>query len=104
MEYNELIEQARQATVDAPGTDTIMGGMRRTLRRCRQQRQTFISALLVLAVGASLTIARPSYGHPAAMTLAEQVSARLDSTPDTLPASLAGYRHSNYYRQIYTLI
>ena len=103
MEYNELITRARQASVEAPDTDAILGGMRRTLRRRQRQRQTVVSMLLVLAVGSSLLFVHQPEEQLTAMTLAEQVSARLDTPPTNLPAPLVGYRNSIYNRNIYTL-
>lgn len=103
MEYNELIAQARQAATDAPDTDAILGAMRCTLRRRQQRCQALLSAVLVLAVGASLLSVYQPAGRLASTTLAERVSARLDTPPTNLPAPLVGYRNSIYNHNIYTL-
>lgn len=102
MEYTELITRAQQAPVEVPDTDSILGGMHRTLQRRRRQRQAALSMLLVLAVGASAFFMQPRY--ETSVTLAEQVSARIDTPPTRIPVPLAGYRHSMYNRQIYTLL
>lgn len=102
MEYNELITRARQAAADTPDADTILCGMHRTLRRRRRQRQALLSAALILAAGSSAFLIQPRYETP--VTLAEQVSLRIDTPPTKTPAPIAGYRHSMYNRQIYTLL
>lgn len=102
MEYNELITKAQQVSVDAPDTDAILTGMRRTLRRRQQQRQALFSTLLVLAVGVAVFSFQPRYESH--VTLAELVSSRIDTPPTRTPAPLVGYRHSMYNRQIYTLL
>lgn len=102
MEYNELITKVQQAEVDAPDTDTILTGMRRTLSHRRRQRQVVLSTVLVLVVGASSIFLQPRYENH--ITLAEQVSAHIDTPPTKTPAPLVGYRHSMYNRQIYTLL
>ena len=102
MEYNELIARAQQATFEAPDTDTILSGMHRTLNRRRRQRQAVLSTILVLVVGASGLFLQPRYESH--ITLAEQVSAHIDTPPTKTPAPLVGYRHSMYNRQIYTLL
>ena len=103
MEYNELITRAQRAAVDSPDTDAILTGMHRTLRRRRQQRQTVLSMVLVLAVGTSVFFLQPSPTQQP-RTLAECVSLQLDTPPTRTPAPLVGYRHSVYNRQIYTLL
>ena len=102
MEYNELITRAQQAAVDVPDTDTILSGMHRTLNCRRRQRQAVLSAVLVLVVGASGLFLQPRYESH--ITIAEQVSAHIDTPPTQTPAPLVGYRHSMYNRQIYTLL
>ena len=102
MEYNELISRVQQVAVDAPDTDTILSGMHRTMNRRRRQRQTVLSSVLVLVMGASGLFLQPRYESH--ITLAEQVSAHIDTPPTKTPAPLVGYRHSIYYRQIYTLL
>ena len=102
MEYNELITRAQQAEVDAPDTDTILSGMYRTLNRRRRQRQVVLSMVLVLVVGASSLFLQPRYESH--ITLAERVSAHIDTPATKTPAPLVGYRHSVYNRQIYTLL
>ena len=102
MEYNELITRVQQASVDSPDTDAILSGMRRTLRRRRQQRQAIFSVVLVFAVGSSVFFLQPHNEIP--LTLAESVSAHIDTPSTKTPAPIVGYRHSVYNRQIYTLI
>ena len=102
MEYNELITRAQQAAVDAPDADTILSGMHHTLNRRRRQRQAVLSTVLVLVVGASSLLLQPRYESH--ITLAEQVSAHIDTPATRTPAPLVGYRHSMYNRQIYTLL
>lgn len=102
MEYNELITRAQQEAVEAPDTDTILSGMHRTLRRRRQQRQTFLSIGMLLVVGTSVFFLQPRYEVSA--TLVEKVSLHIDTPATKTPAALVGYRHSVYNRQIYTLL
>lgn len=104
MEYNELIAKAQQAFDEPPATDVLLDGMRRTLHRRRQRRQALLSAVVVLlAVAALLPSLSASQAVPP-LTLAEQVSLCLDTPSNHTPAPLAGYRHSIYNRQIYTLL
>ena len=102
MEYNELITKVQQAVVDAPGTDDILSGMRRTLRRRRQQGQAVLSVVILLVAGVSLFFIWPRYEKH--LTLAESVSAHIDTPPTRTPAPIVGYRHSIYNRQINTLL
>lgn len=104
MEYNELITRAQQASVDAPDTDAILAGMRRTMRRRQRQRQTVLSTLIVLAVTSSAYLMQPRYDKADSLTLAEVVSRRIDTPPTNMPAPLVGYRNSIHNRQIYTLL
>ncbi len=102
MEYNELITRAQQVSVDTPDTNAILAGMSRTLRRRRRQRQALLSAMGLLVVGVGLLFLQPRHeGH---ITLAERVSAQIDTPATRTPAPLVGYRHSMYNRQIYTLL
>lgn len=102
MEYNELITKAQQAAVDSPDTDAILTGMHRTLRRRRQQWQALLSVVMLLAVGTSVFFLQPR--SETRLTLAECVSAHIDTPSTKTPAPLVGYRHSMYNRQIYTLL
>lgn len=102
MEYNELITRAQQAAVDAPDADAILAGVHRTMHRRHRQRQVALSTVLVLGVGTALFFAQPSYERH--ITLAEHVSAHLDTPTTRTPAPLVGYRHSKYNHQIYTLL
>lgn len=104
MEYNEFITRVRQAQPDSPDTDTILAGMRRTLHRRQQRHRAILSAVFVLAVGSSVLFMQPRYGSSDSPTLAETVSLRIDAPPTNTPAPVAGYRHSIYNRQIYTLL
>lgn len=104
MEYNELITRVQQAPVEAPDTDALLQGMHHTLQRRQRQRQWAVSMFFVLVMGATIALlpsATPT-AHP--ITLAEQVSRRLDVPRNNAPAPLVGYRHSIRNRQIYTLI
>ncbi len=103
MEYKDLITRVQRAPVDVPDTDAILDGMRRTLRRRRQQRMTVFGVVMLLL---GSTMALPLLSSPAEPepTLAERVSSKLDARPKDIPAPLAGYRHSLYNRQIFTLI
>jgi hypothetical protein len=102
MEYNELITKAQQASVDVPDTDAILAGMHRTLRRRRQHWQAVLSMVIVFAIGTAAYFLQPRY--ETRLTLAECVSAHIDTPPTRTPAPLVGYRHSMYNRQIYTLL
>ena len=102
MEYNELIARAQRAPVDAPATDDLLAGMRRTLHRRRRQRQALLSAALLLVVCLPALFLQPHEEYSA--TLVEQVSRRLDTPPTHTPAPILGYRNSMYNRQIYTLL
>ena len=102
MEYNELITKAQQASVDAPDTNAILSGMRHTLQRRQRHQQVVLSAALVLVVCVSVFFMQPRYESH--VTLAEYVSAKIDTPPTRTPAPLVGYRHSMYNRQIYTLL
>lgn len=102
MEYNSIIARAQQTPVEAPDADAILSGMRRTLRRRSRQRQMVLSVVLVLAMGTSVFILQPRYETH--LTLAECVSAHIDTPATRMPAPLVGYRHSMYNRQIYTLL
>lgn len=104
MEYNELITSVQQAPVDAPNTDAILQGMRRTLHRRRQRRQTLATTVVVLLASATMVLPLLPSQHEPLVTLAERVSSQLDARPNNLPAPLAGYLHSMYNRQIYTLL
>ena len=103
MEYNELINRMQQASVDAPDAENILAGMRCTVHRRRMQQQVLLSSVLVLAVIAPAFLLQ--YGHnEARITLAEQVSLKIDTKSTRTPAPIVGYRHSMYNRQIYTLL
>ena len=102
MEYNEPIQKAQSMPVDVPDTGTIIIGMQRTVRR-RRQRQTLLAAaacMLLAVIPLTLTLDN-SAAEP---TLAETVSATLPSSPNDLPAPLAGYRNSIRNHQKTTLI
>lgn len=49
-----------------------------------------------------LFLPQPTPARP--LTLAERVSRTIDTPRNDVPAPLAGYRHSIYNRQIYTLL
>lgn len=102
MEYNKLIEKIQRTPVDIPDTDTILGGMRRTLHRRRQQRTllTTMACLLLVTVSIRLSVDSAS----SSPTLAEVVSATLQSSPNDLPAPLAGYKNSIRNHQAITII
>jgi hypothetical protein len=102
MEYKELREKTQAMPVDVPDTDTIITGMHRTIQR-RRQRQTLLAAaacILLAIMPLTMTVG----GNSAKPTLAESVSATLPSSPDDLPAPLAGYRNSLRNHQIHTVI
>ena len=102
MEYNKLIEKIQRTPVDIPDTDTILGGMRHTLHRRRHQRTmlTTMACLLLVTVPISLSVGSAS----SSPTLAEVVSATLQSSPNDLPAPLAGYKNSIRNHQTKTII
>lgn len=100
MEYNELIEKIQQQPVDTPDTEAILAGMRRKMHRSRQRQALVAAACLLLAI-VPLTLPVANTPKP---TLAETVSATLPSSPDNLPAPLAGYRNSIRNHQIHTAI
>ena len=102
MEYNELIAKIQHQPVDTPDTDAILTGMHRTIQR-RRQRQTLLAAaacILLAIMPLTMTVG----GNSAKPTLAETVSATLPSSPNDLPAPLAGYRNSLRNHQIHTAI
>jgi len=101
MEYEDLIEQAQQMSIDVPDTDAILSGMHRTMHRRLRQRQSVLSVLLFLGAFTTLFFAQPVGKSP--LTLAERVSAHLDTPSNDTPAPLVGYQHSIRNRQIYTL-
>lgn len=104
MEYNELIEKVRHTAVDTPDTDAILDGMHHTMRRRRQRQTTAVAAVCLLLAVVPLTFRIPlstSHPHP---TLVETVSATLPSSPNDLPAPLAGYKNSLRNHQIETVI
>lgn len=101
MEYKELIEKAQAMPVDVPDTDTIIAGMRRKMHRSRQRRALVAAACLLLAI---VPLALPIADTTPKPTLAETVSATLPSSPNDLPAPLAGYRNSLRNHQIHTAI
>lgn len=102
MEYNELIEQARQTHIDVPNTDAILGGMRRTVQRRRRQQILTVAAVFLLLAVTPLIL--PSGSVTSTPTLAESVSATLPSSPGDLPAPLAGYKNSIHNHQTKSLI
>lgn len=102
MEYNELIEKVQQTSVDVPDTDAILGGIRHTVRRRRQQRQLVFSLTIILAVGASAYFMQPR--QEKTITLAELVSRDINTPPSHEPAPIVGYRNSIHNHQIYTLL
>lgn len=104
MEYNELITRVRRASVEAPDTDTLLQGMRHTLKHRQQRRQWIVSMVFVLFVGGSVALLLPAAPAPRQLTLVERVSRQLDTPRNNTPAPLVGYRNSIRNRQIYTLI
>lgn len=88
--------------VDAPDTDAILTGVHLTLNRRRRQRQALLSTAVVLVTGVSLFFMQPRYENH--ITLAECVSAHIDTPATRTPAPLVGYRNSMYNHQIYTLL
>ena len=104
MEYNELIEKVQHAPVEVLDTDAILGGMRRTVQRRRQRQMATIAAVCLLLAAAPFTFNFQLSTFNSSPTLAEAVSATLPSSPDDLPAPLAGYRNSIRNHQTKTLI
>lgn len=105
MEYNELIAKIQHQPVDTPDTNAILAGMRRKMHRSRQrsrQRQALVAAACLLL--AIVPLALPIADTTPKPTLAETVSATLPSSPNDLPAPLAGYRNSLRNHQIHTVI
>lgn len=102
MEYNELIERVQHTSVDIPDTNAILGGMRRTIHRRRQKKTILASTacLIIAIIPLALSINRES----PTPTLAEVVSATIQSSSDELPAPLTGYRNSIRNHQTTTLI
>lgn len=98
MEYNKLIERVQQMPIEVPDTDSILGGMRSTMHRRRKQRRLVFSLAIVLVVGTSAYFMQPRSGKT--ITLAEAISATLQSSPNDLPAPLAGYKNSIRNHQI----
>ena len=104
MEYNELIAKVQHLPVDVPDSNAILQGVRHKVTRRRRQRQVVASMLVVLVLGGAsmLFLPQPTPARP--LTLAERVSRTIDTPRNDVPAPLAGYRHSIYNRQIYTLL
>ena len=92
MEYNKIIELARQSAPDAPGTDEVLNPIHHRLR-VRRQRQSVLATLACLLLAAS-PLALLYHGNTPSTTLAEAVSATIQTAPDDLPAPLAGYQNS----------
>ncbi len=106
MEYNKMIELARQASPDAPDTGEVLEGVRHGLY-VRRQRQRLIVGMACIAMAVipmAFTCLYPPLTSNAAPTLAETVSATLDPTPDGLPSPLRGYRNSIRNHQTMTII
>ena len=101
MEYNELIAKIQHQPVDTPDTDAILAGMRRKMHRSRQRRAIVAAAACLLLAVVPLALPVADTPKP---TLAETVSATLPSSPNDLPAPLAGYRNSLRNHQIHTAI
>lgn len=104
MEYNDLITRVQQAPVEVPDTDTILGSMRRTVRRKELRRRTLLSSVFILVAGGAMMLPLFTPPHTGELTLAERVSRSLDVRPNDIPAPLLGYQHSMYNRQILTWI
>ena len=102
MEYNKIIDLARQSAPDAPDNDEVLHGVHRTLQRRRRQRTMAISiACIVLAI---TPLALNTQHSSPNTTLVETVSATLPSAPDGMPAPLQGYRNSLRNHQTLTVI
>lgn len=101
MEYIELIEKIQHQPVDTPDTGAILAGMRRKMHRSRQRRAILAAACLLMAF---VPLALPIADNTPKPTLAETVSATLPSSPNDLPAPLAGYKNSLRNHQIHTAI
>lgn len=104
MEYNELLEYARQQQSAVPDADSIVRGVHRTLQVRRQRQRLALAAVLALLLGASATLPLTVQADAPATTLAERVSAHDDTPHSDLPPTILGYQHSLTNRKIQTLI
>lgn len=102
MEYNKMIELARQSVPSAPDTDEVLDGIHRRLR-ARRQRQMLIASAACLLI-AALPLALLNNDITPSPTLVETVSATVKPALDNLPAPLAGYRNSLRNHQTTTVI
>ena len=97
-----MIERLRHMPADVPNTDTILDGMRHTLRRRRMRQAGIATAACILLLAAPLLTPSPSTSQ--GITLAERVSLRSYNPPDKEPTPITGYRQTKYNRQIYTFL
>ena len=105
MEYNKMIELVRQSTPEAPETTELLAGVHRTLQvRRRQQAMLASIACIALLTVPLLTLNFQSSSPNPSPTLAEAVSATVESAPNNMPAPLAGYRNSIRNHQTLTII
>lgn len=102
MEYNKIIELARQSMPDAPDTDEVLNGVHRTLQRRRRQRTMIASvACIVLAI---MPLTLNTKHSTINTTLVESVSASLPPSTSNMPAPIEGYRNSIRNNLIMTMI
>lgn len=105
MEYNKMIELVRQSGTDAPDTAAVLSKVQQRLTLRRQRQRLTLTAVLALLLGGTVTLPLlTTQGEVPTLTLAERVSARVDTPKSKLPAPIAGYQHSITNRNIMTLI
>lgn len=105
MEYNKMIELARQSSPDAPGTGEVLNSVRQRLYLRRQRQRLTLAAVLTLLLGGTATMPLlATQDEEPTLTLAEKVSARVDTPKSKLPPPIVGYQHSISNRNIMTLI
>ena len=99
-----MIELARESAPDAPDTGELLSNVRQRLYNRRQRQRLTLAAVLALLLGGAATLPLLVQGEEPTLTLAERVSARVDTPKSKLPAPIAGYQHSISNRNIMTLI
>ena len=104
MEYNELITRVKQLQIEAPDTDRLLTTMRCKVQRRQRQRIGVACLSIVMVVGILMAVVPIHQTKPQPITLAEQVSRRLDVRTSHVPAPITGYRHSIKNHHISTLL
>ena len=100
-----MIELVRQSTPEAPETVELLAGVHRTMQvRRRQQAMLASIACIALLTVPLITLNLQPTTPNSYPTLAEAVSATVESAPNNMPAPLAGYRNSIRNHKTLTII